>query len=295
MNQVPLLPATEICRFSSFFDKLPHKFGGWNSGMIYHNNQFLFSCRNETSRFREGYFGSKTPQEVRWQRSVPALIKLDINGNFLEVKDSITVPNESLEDVRLFKWNGEIYCTGSKRVGKGVDQFLAKLIDNIVYLLPFNHNFRLNQKNWNPIVHNNELYFEQSMTSPRTILKYDVGGNLKTISEKHFGFELRGNSPPIPFNDKLLTFYHTYHGDHHFLKRVYVQYAALIEPEPPFDIIKLYGPFKFLPANYCRIQFHIGLDIIGDDIFFSYGIEDSDNIFAKISKKSFIQFLENFI
>lgn len=291
---LPQIPLTELCRFSSHFENLPHKFGGWNSGMVLDRGDFLFSCRNETSRYNNKYFDRSTPNEVRWERYVPALIHLDKYGNFIQVKKPIIVPDESLEDVRLFKLNGEIFLTGTKRLEKGVTQFLGKLLDNIVYFLPFNHKYKPNQKNWNPIVFNNTLYFEQSMSNPRTILKYDKG-NLIKISETNSKFDLRGNCSPIDIGDKLLTFYHYYVGPKGYFDRVYVQYAAYLDKEPPFNIQKIFGPFKFNHGSENRIQFHTGLEILNDEIYFSYGVEDSDNIFAKIDKNLLIKFIENTI
>lgn len=289
---IPELPLIELCRFSNFFDKLPHKYGAWNSGMVFDNNSFLFSCRNETSRFNSSYFGRETPREFRWQRSVPALIRLDIDGNFISARDSITVPNESLEDVRLFKLHNEIFLTGTKRVVKGADQFLAKLVDNVAYMLPLNHEHKPNQKNWTAITYNNELFFEQSISKPRRVYKYSLG-NLELIDQYSLDIDLRGNCPPIPFGNDLLAIYHTYTGPHGYFHRIYVQYAAILEKNPPFKIKKIFGPFRFNIGNENRIQFHTGLETLGDDLFFSFGIEDSDNIFAKINTQSFRSFIEH--
>ena len=289
---IPQIPLTEICRLSYHFDKMLHKFGGWNSGMVFHENSFLFACRNETSRFNNKYFNRPTPPEVRWERYVPSLIHLDGDGKFIKTDQTLTIPNESLEDVRLFKLDNEIFLTGTKRLDKGVTQFLAKLIGNNVYSLPFNHKYKPNQKNWIPIVFNNTIYFEQSISNPRVILKYDKG-NLIEISKTEKGLSLRGNCSPIDIGDKLLSFYHYYTGPSGYLDREYVQYAAYLDKHPPFNIQKVFGPFKFQPGSENRIQFHTGLDIVGEDIYFSYGIEDSDNVFAKINKDSLTQFLEN--
>lgn len=268
-----------IVKFSSFFNKLPHKWGCWNCGMEKIPSGYIFTCRNETSKYNNDFFGRKTPSNVRWERYCPSLVYLDNDFRYLDSRPAKIINNELFEDVRIFSFNNHLFTTGTrknKQVGK-VDQFLAALEGDTLIMLPFKHEFHLHQKNWNTIIHNGQLYFEQSISRPRCIVKYTADG-LKIVNESSYKNlpTLRGNCQTIEFHDYYLAVYH----NHSF--RRYYHFFALLDKKPPFKIIGITNQLRFQSAEASPIQFVTGITRECDDIIISFGRQDSDNYVSKI-------------
>lgn len=279
-----------ILKFSSFFDKLPHKWGCWNCGMEIVNNEYLFTCRNETSKYNKDFFGRKTPQDVRWERYCPSLVRLDSNFNYISSKPARLATDELLEDVRLFYLNGQLAATGTKKnkaVGR-VDQFLAYVINDTLMFLPLQHKFPLHQKNWNTIVSNGSLYFEQSISRPRRVLKYSFG-SVNTINEKNYKEidNLRGNCQTVEFDDFYVGIYHNHHW------RRYYHFFSLIEKNPPFNIIGVTPPMRLKNAEKWPIQFITGAVKDGDSMILSYGVQDSDNYVSRVGLSKITKNIKN--
>lgn len=269
-----ILKVEEILRLSDYLKYLPNKWGVFNSGLIY-DNGWLLSARNFISSKNNKYYGRKAPD---LSKHCPVFIRFDDDFGFLSADKAILSDDRNLEDTRLFRWRGELFMCGSQGVKPNIDIFLAKVVENSVIFLPFNHDFSLRQKNWVPLsLHN--LYFEMSPSGPRRIVKYNHD-QIEIIHQEGGGVNLRGNCS-VDIGDFFLSFYH-YH-----IKRDYYHVAALVDKKPPFNIKKLSYPWKFsvLPR---KIQFLTGCVLRDKDLIFSYGVQDADNIVAKCSVNYFL-------
>lgn len=266
-----VLKVEEILRLSDYLDYLPNGYGVFNSGLIY-DNGWLLAARNFISNKNTRYYGRKAENKDKF---CPVFIRFDDNFNLQSVKTAALSEPKNLEDCRLFYWKNQIYACGSQgeKKDKNIDVFLAKVLGDILIFLPLNHNYPLRQKNWVPLPLDH-LYFEMNPLGPRRILKYNHT-EVEQIYEQHFynPADLRGNCA-VDLGDKFLSFYHYHVG------RDYYHVAALLNKTPPFDIEKLSKPFKFsvLPT---KVQFLTGAVLQDDNLVFSYGAQDSDNVLAK--------------
>lgn len=283
-----------ILKFSDHFQDLPQKKGCWNCGFTYHNNEFIFSARNEISRYNQEYFGYD--QEVpNNPRAVPTLVKFNSDLTFKSSQLVIRSENLILSDVRLFKWNNELYYTGTVRSLKPqpdgkrrVDQFFAKCIDNYLLFLKFDHSLSLPQKNWTPIVSNDRLFFENYEQRGGLIRKLFEfkSGKLVLCANSYCKYLLRGNCQTIDFDeDYLLGLYH-YHN-----KRFYYHYFILLDKVFPFSPIRISSAFRF-PNNDTNIQFGMGMDFFNNDIYISYGVQDADNFLLKTNKDNILNIFQ---
>lgn len=260
-----VLKVEEIFRFSQNLDKFPVK-GVWNCGMDY-NNGWLFACRNTISSRNFDYYGKINQGEG----FSPVLARFDEDFNFLSAAPAVLSQDEILEDCKLFRWKGNLYSCGTKRSGKSIDQFLARVIDNTFLFLPLKHNYLLRQKNWAPIPLDS-LYFEMSPANPRRIVKYNHN-SIELVKEQDFKFSphLRGNYV-VDCGDFFLSFYHCH------AKRTYYHICGILDKK--FNIQKLSKPFTFsvIPD---KVQFLMGAILKKDELILSYGVADSDNVVAK--------------
>lgn len=279
-----ILDCELLIKFSDYLDKFPQTKGVWNCGCCFHNNQWIFSCRNEISRYNQRYFKWE-PEPYNWHpRAVPVLARFDINLNLQSVVDVIAVDGFTLSDVRIFPFKDELLYTGTYRTkvpdisGKyRVNQFLAKCVDKFLIFLPFDHALILPQKNWTPIVSGNNLFFEnfqQSGQLRRYIFHYTH--NLKLVHTEYTKYNLRGNCQVVELGDFFLGLYHFH------WKRDYYHYFALIEKSFPFSLQRVSRAFKFSAGNN-RIQFATGMEYFNNEVYISYGVQDSDNYFIKTS------------
>lgn len=241
------LKVEEILRLSNI---IPNVF---NCGIIYRNDEWICLCRKKYQ--------------------IPIFVRFDENFNLKSIHQAILSEQVQLEDCRLFEWKKDLYVIGTRgtKKEKNLTQFLAKVIDNNLLLLPFNHNYPPRQKNWNAIPLD-DLYFEMNPANPRRILKYNTQ-ELEFVSEKDFVYRphLRGNYSLL-IGNKILSFYHFH------VKRDYYHVAGILDNN--FNVEKLSVPFKF-SANNERIQFLCGVVLKNNELYFSYGINDKDNILAK--------------
>ncbi len=265
------------CKLSNYFNSFPQKNGCWNSGLIFHNNEWILPSRNEISPYNNDYWKWSYPTQNT--RIVPLIVRLNPDFSFKSCKEAIKSQDLTLSDVRIFIHNNELFYTGTFRSKtpcpdgkKRVNQFLAKYIDDYLIFLPFNHSLQLPQKNWIPISINSELYFEninQTYPSKRIIFHYS-GGVLNPISITHCPYNIRGNTQSIELDNFILTLYH-YHS-----KRYYWHQFGFLEKCLPFNIIQLSDKFRFQHGQE-RIQFAMGMTKYENRVFISYGVQDSDN------------------
>lgn len=281
-----ILDCELVIKFSDFFDAFPQKNANWNCGFTIQNNKYIFLCRNEVSKYSEQYWGKKL--STHYPRAVPTYAEFHEDGNLACVKPVNKSKNYLLSDVRLFQFKGNTFSTGTYRSDKyqpdgkrKVDQFLARQICNNMIFLPFEHSFKLPQKNWTPFISEN-LFFENydQVSKCRNLLEY-VGGKLKLVNRFYTPYTLRGNCQTIQLEDKLLSIYH-YHKN-----RYYWHYFVLSESVFPFTPIKISKPFRFKigDSDKSPIQFVMGMEI-KNDIYISYGVQDADNYLVRVSLKN---------
>lgn len=282
------LKVNNLVKFSSFFNQLPHKWGCWNCGMEKIETGYIFTARNETSKYNKAFFKSSPPKEKRWERYCPALIYLDNNFNYLTSKPAKTIGDDVFEDVRIFNWLGQLFLTGTRKnhIFNKVDQFLAGVVGDTILSLPFSHEYPLHQKNWNTIIHNGELFFEQSATRPRNILKYSSGSliSIQTLQYNNFP-NLRGNCQTLDLGDYYLGIHHTH------VWRKYYHFFTLIEKKIPFNIISVSPMVRFDDGTNSSIQFVAGAVSNSSDLILSYGVQDSDNYVATVSLENVYKIL----
>lgn len=287
-----ILKSKLLIKFSDYFDKFPQKNSNWNCGFAIHNNKYVFLCRNEVSKYSEKYWGKKL--DSYYPRAVPTYAEFNFDNSLLCVSHVNKSEDYILSDVRLFNHKDILYSTGTYRSDKAqkdgkrrVDQFLARQFDNNLVFLPFEHSFPLPQKNWTPLL-SDSLYFEnyEQKTNCRDLLEYS-GSKLRLVNRFHTNFKLRGNCQSAIFDGKLLSVYH-FHKN-----RYYWHYLILSEPYFPFNPIRISQPFRFNLGNSERepIQFVMGLEV-KEDVFFSYGIQDSDNYLVIVSKNDIKKILD---
>ena len=288
-----------ILSLSQYFEYFPNKLSCYNAGFIINNGNYKFLGRNNITQLGIQYFNLQNNAELQSNIFNKQNVIIDIDKsnnkllrcskvNNLERKDRVRI-NSRLEDCRLFRFDNKIYTHGTSNSifenGKlNIKTFVGILQDNSILEIPLAGDydkFESPQKNWTPIVYNNDLYFEQNVTNPRRILKLEG----KNITETHvdnfnYGVRFRGNCQNIDMNGEYLSFYHFHKGKDRSGNRNYYQVAAILDGKPPFKIKKISKPFRF-PFGDSGIQFMSGVDILSNDVYISYGVADADNFLIK--------------
>ena len=198
--------------------------------------------------------------------------------------------NQGLEDLRLFHLNNEIYfvATTCQLNEQGISKmccgkFERNKVDatvsiNSVTLLqgPFQHRA---EKNWMPVVLNDELYLIYSFC-PYVIFKPNLEtGECTQVVNKDPGFDLSrflGSAPPIPFDDGYLLMIHEgiWRDRKYYIHRfVYL--------DKNLDIKKCSRPFTF---KHKGIEMCCGMVInhATDKLIMAVALEDREAYFGLI-------------
>lgn len=195
----------------------------------------------------------------------------------------ISLDWHSLEDLRIFEWQGDIWAIGSLffRGLKGGNKrtysrmALFKIIQEelfleTIFLSPLHET---EEKNWTPMVVGEKLYLVYAV-QPFTVFIYEKGRLLRLASalppQHHSAIKLRGGSPLVHWKENLfigIGHYPPFHGPDrtrylHLLCVVDIEKMALVETSVPFYIQK--------PG----IEFAAGLFFSGENLVISYGVSD---------------------
>lgn len=233
-----------------------------------------------------------------------------------EIRSLVYKDNRHVEDPRAIEFNNHwfIFYTDGLTVG------VAKLnIDtcNVIYshflkvppqsILSTQYDGR--EKNWIPVVANNELYILYSDT-PRTFFHCkDELNKLSIINREKFGYnvkwsygDIRGGCPPISYDDNLLIwFFHSSTTIYCSLpipnSKIYFIGAYVTKNTYPFEILKISTfPIFFGTPSHIRTNLHYQSNVVfpcgavrEDNTFIiSMGINDYCIGHLKINKKDII-------
>ncbi len=280
--------------------EIPYRAGISNSGLVRLGDGYLAIVKNNTYHFcRECGIEAEYGTEHRPARAVLLQVRLDRGLQVTSVaplrvskRGVLLEDGEDLyEDARLFSFEDTIWVSFN-RVPKGrqfesmpvigcLDPSTATM-DVIEVALPGR---RPPQKNWIPFGAHGTLYLQYSV-NPHVVYKIDAqsGRPLQSYSTSfrsaYFSLRgpfFRGGTPLVPFEEGLLgvAHSHVFRGEH----RHYRSYFYVVEPAPPFSVMRFGIPVKLLRRN--RIQFVSGLvhDSARERLVLSCGVEDCDNAF----------------
>ena len=168
----------------------------------------------------------------------------------------------------------------------------------------------LNQKNWSPFIHGDEVYLVQSI-HPFTVVRMEGYGlasiEAKIVSHIDYEFEysiageLRGGTNALRLDDFYLSFFHVrtklpYNG-----MTTYVFGAYTFNLDPPFKLLSV-SPTPIMPEglytqawagrfiDYCVYPMHIFMKD-ADTIHMSFGFQDKIGMIGEIRLSSLLRTL----
>jgi hypothetical protein len=203
---------------------------------------------------------------------------------------------DSLEDLRLFEWRGEIYTIGVGTnwrpvLEKAAPKQQSTIIFGKLHGKAFNpvSSFKTNrhaEKNWMPWVIADRLYFIYA-THPLTILEYSLDKNsLKKVETKSETTlpPASGSSCMVPFEGNFIG---VIHAKVPMGKRMQYRHRLFLA-SGKFEILGVSEEFSFEGRN---IEFCAGI-AAGDGVFYlSYGVLDEKAIVLKISAEKTMKYL----
>lgn len=123
------------------------------------------------------------------------------------------------------------------------------------------------QKNWLPFFQNNVLHFIYKQ-DPIVILKANEQGSVSKIytDKRPLLSKMRGNTPPIIYNDKLLFIVHCMESKN----KIY--YHRFVEMDKDFTLNRISCLFYFERCN--TVEFPVNMIPDKNDFLISYGVRD---------------------
>ncbi|AVP87349.1 hypothetical protein phytr_3980 [Candidatus Phycorickettsia trachydisci] len=237
----------------------------------------------------------------------------------------------SIEDPRIFTFKDKIYViynqhsfsSFKKELGPSRGMYLSeiaiennniKIINNLRLFFP--ENVANIEKNWAPIVHNNELYFVYSVIPNLVLLKPNLKtGECKTFSvtkipvqnfTKYYGNKKDNNTSNIHLgsilvqisNNSYISFLHTRLYDQNKKPQYYIipaiykwesdnkLYLEKIGQDP---ILAPFAQRSFVKLHSSiGATFPSGLFLDNNDLFVTLGINDCDTSILKLDKNRFL-------
>jgi hypothetical protein len=179
---------------------------------------------------------------------------LDANFNVTNNRPIDLPTRSSSEDARLFIHGGELWMCWVDSTWPDLKPTCVtkygKLVEGTSWTVPepFQPKFEKNdgsgmEKNWCPMDLGGPVQFIYQSSPLQTVIT--VAGNAVAethISDSpHFRFgAIRGGSPPVPYDGKLLRFFHSSNDTEPApYRRRYYMGAALMEPVAPFKIVAI--------------------------------------------------------
>lgn len=262
-NNKYIISAREI----NYHYHLDQDYSDWSGPNIYSNNHIIIVDSLDELK-NNNYYNKK--------------INFNLNSNHIKTYDNFFM---GFEDIRLFVYNNKLFgiCTAKFTNSINLNEMsLCYFDDNYdvykIYILN-NYNNHINQKNWCPIINNNNLQFLYSNTPTTQILQYDfnnnicnlVNNNINNINTSFF----RGNTKLIWIND-LNGYLYIIHevssiplNSSNKFKRYYYHRFVLLDSN--FNITKISPLFYLINTT---IEFICGLELVNDKITISFGFED---------------------
>jgi hypothetical protein len=200
-------------------------------------------------------------------------------------------PVEGLEDCRLFRYRGRLWCTCTTRERNAQGRCeiaLVRLDDDYnvdhIQLLTGIHPGQ-HQKNWVPLVRGDDLFLIYS-ADPTVVLKYDFDAGLAAVhrvSNPRACLEsCRGSSQALEVKDGWLYLAHesVRHGDGH---PIYLHRFVLLTRE--FEVKAFTEPFFFVDKG---IEFCAGLarDRKTNRLVASFGVNDARALLAFFNEQA---------
>lgn len=207
-----------------------------------------------------------------------------------------------LEDARLFKWEDKLYTSGVRRdlddVGTGRMELCEIVVteDNVkevsrVRIDPPNDPNSYCEKNWMPIV--DKPYHYVKWSNPTEVVKIDPNtGKSETVhlSEKiDLPRDIRGGSQVISIDDHYIALTHEVDlFDSEVGRKDGVYLHRFIVWDKDWNIFAFSKEFSFMGAD---VEFCIGMQILDQDVFFTFGYQDNAAYILKCSKDTLIDFI----
>ena len=295
------------------------KLRAYNPSFTWHNGKLLMAyrisnytlCKEEDieyfGEYRVNFYNETLPpiiSEVVLATLDPESLKI-VEFHNLE----LSPPKEcdwchGYEDPRIISFRNKLYILVAYRDKKTI--FNLTLIElsndldliNIIKIEPeFDNNHH--QKNWNPFIYNNDLYFvytvlphkivQVDLKSGRASIVYETTSNI--FDDMLDDYVIRGGSSYIIYKNNFI-------GVSRGMKIKYVydpEYVSIIygfEAKPPFKPIKRSNPFLFTENSIKDLRHPVematGLIRNNDKIVIGMGINDCDLGIAEISLDNFI-------
>jgi hypothetical protein len=287
-------------------DKSYDYYNAYNSSISKENGNYVvysrisnWSCKNKGKATKEGI------------KNLLGITVLDKDFNI--ISKNVINPEDpffSLEDVRVFFWNGKKFFIGSRYIYndhiKRPNIFFPILLTSTlerIDILDENGKNYYNNKNFVPIILENELYLIKNH-NPFEILKcLYVEDEKKLYCKEIISGEydisipnLRGNTPYIELeNNRFMAITHETIEDR-AKQRTYLHYFTIInfeDKDKPF-IESISKPFCLL--GNCGIEFVMGFieSYDGQSYIITLGKNDCTSHIVKISKKDTMNHFNNF-
>lgn len=299
---------TSQCLISAFPIKIPDFRRAFNPTLIQFETGFLMV-------FRLGWAGL-------------GAVLLDHNFHIQSKPQKIEILSFNIEDARLFNVNNELYLTYTDSIDEGLGMLrkspklnmcLVKLSvhsDNTITASPpliLEHTIRhkntrrIFEKNWVPFIYQDKLFLGYTIV-PHEILDINLNnGKCSPVYSSgsptlwKWG-ELRGGTQALFDEENYISFFHSsiettsrYSSDK--ARKHYYMGAYIFSSKPPFEI-KYITPHPLISSlfyapsqSHLRCVFPCGIVIDGNNIYISYGKDDSEVWIAHIDKKMLLQLM----
>ncbi len=278
-----------------------HPFG-YNPSIIRHNGRLLMAYRyhpgnNLSTRLAMAEFDGRWNVVKNMEIETPA-------------------PGQSTEDPRLFTFQGQLWMswvdadfpspapTAVVKIGRLTQvSSLWNIEDAQQPLRDGENRGAMTQKNWNFWEHDKGLYWIHGITNGFQVVK-ELANEKADYSSKapHWPYgEIRGGSSPLPYQGKLLRFFHS-SLDFELppTQRRYFMGAAVMEAEPPFATVAVskspivigseLDDLSETERGKClqfkmKVVFPAGAIIHEDGFVVSCGVNDSESALLMVKEK----------
>lgn len=211
------------------------------------------------------------------------------------------------EDPRVFVYNGTAFIIAAHRDSRWV--FCQSIIEltsdltvaRVVRVVP-DFDLGSHQKNWNPFVVGNDLFFTASIV-PHQVVSVDLASgraNLVHVDRNSLFEELtathhlRGGSAYVQVEREMVGICRTalrQHPDANTNEYMCVAYA--FHSTDPFEVTRRSQPFRLDGSNAASapIQMLTGLVECGDDLLLTYGENDCEMKVTRVNRDSLLRLL----
>lgn len=203
---------------------------------------------------------------------------------------------DGIQDLRIFKWRGEIFAVGSgcnsrtfiEKTARHPEctMVLGKIVNNRFEIVTSFNSGHPVEKNWMPWVMEDRLLFIYA-PAPFVVLEYDHSKkSLRQIDVPDEGLlpKSSGSSCVMPFGEKFIGVLHW--KSYEEGKAVYRH--KLFVASKDLRILDVSSEFSFEGE---AVEFCAGMAFKGNDLYFSYGIFDEKAVILKMPRAEALDFL----